>query len=210
MRKFASTLMIIFLILSLIMAGRASSGAQIEQTSEISASYESELIEQGQRTQELLSGASEHEPAAFFRDPLEIAAFFNDDHNGIVDIGDYFFATHVLNIMFTQTDRFLGRSIRYDGILWSFYWPYISSYIYNVIRYADACCGPKYGSIGLEIYYDGEITIPAGAWVEVVGVLERTVPEDSVQHLRLRVTSLVELEERGEEFVSPPIFIGGG
>jgi len=48
---------------------------------------------------------------------------------------------------------------------------------------------------------NGITPVPDGAWVEVTGILERS-QGDGIQHVRLRVISILELDERGTELVS--------
>ena len=150
------------------------------------------------------SNATQREQWSNLDAPHErIPAFNLEDWEGdIVDIEEQLFAAQVTDIMFNSTAQYLGRAIRYEGILWRVYWPPTGRYHYHVIRFTDGCCGVHYSSIGFELYLDGAMPIPDGAWVEVIGVLERTRGENSIQHVRLRVASIVALEERGVEFVS--------
>ncbi|MCL2828272.1 MAG: hypothetical protein FWD99_05980 [Oscillospiraceae bacterium] len=117
-----------------------------------------------------------------------------------VVITDRFFILQIEEIHL-NTDEYLGRTIRYEGMFRSVYWPGTSQYYHYVIRYTDSCCGVG-GAIGFEVYFEnGNIpTVEEDAWVAVVGVLEQ-YEENWITLLRLRVTSITELDERGEEFV---------
>ena len=131
----------------------------------------------------------------------EALVFNLDDwEDSIVDIGEDFFATQIMDIL-NSSGEYLDRIIRYEGILWRVYWSPTGHYHYYVIRFTEGCCGGYYSSIGFELYFDGVMPIPDGAWVEVAGFFEPAT-ESSIQHVRLRVVSIVELEERGTEFVS--------
>ena len=122
-----------------------------------------------------------------------------DDWEGsIVDIGERFFAAQIMDIL-NSSGEYFGRIIRYEGILWRVYWS--GHYHYYVIRFTDGCCGSHYTSIGFELYFDGRMPIPDGAWVEVIGLFEPAT-ERSIQHVHLRLVSIIELEERGSEIVS--------
>ena len=229
MRKIIFFTIVISLIITLIVTGCASSDAPVEQpsqaraypaaqaqeqqTPDVSPPNELDVIDETQVLGEIFPDEPEDKPEyesdKIFQDACEATAFFNSDEDGVIELDDYNFATHVMNIVFGDPEQLLGHSIRYEGILKSFYWPITSRYIHNVIRYTDITGGGDYASIGLEIYYDGEISISEGAWVEVVGILERTDTEDGFLPVRLRVISLVELDERGNEFVPAPA-IGGG
>jgi len=125
-------------------------------------------------------------------------------HGDIVEIGERFFATRINDIMLNDFTYYLGRVIRYEGLLWSHYWEWTGRYHHYVIRYTYGCCGNHYDSVGFELIL-GEIVPPSdGTWVEVTGILERLEPsdEDGIRHVRLRVTSLIPTESRGAEFVS--------
>ena len=124
-----------------------------------------------------------------------------DFEGDIVYIGERFFATQITDIMLNSTEQYLGRAIRYEGIFWISYWPPSGRDHYYVIRFTDGCCGSHHGSVGFELYLNGIAPVPDGAWVEVTGVLERS-QGDSIQHVHLRAISIVELEERGTDFVS--------
>ena len=69
-----------------------------------------------------------------------------------------------------------------------------------VTRYChDGCCGA--GLTGLEIYYEGECP-EENAWVEATGTMELIYLGDyPLPFPLLRLTSLVVMEERGNEYV---------
>jgi len=102
------------------------------------------------------------------------------------------------NDVYINTEEYLGKTIKYEGIFNS----YLSeetneSYCY-VIRYGPGCCGYD-SNAGFEVIWDGDYP-EQDDWVEVVGVLEM-YEENDYQYLRLRLTSLTVLKVRGEEYV---------
>jgi len=122
------------------------------------------------------------------------------DEENIVYIGERFFATQIHEILYLNTDEYIGRTIRYQGMFWAFHWDETGSNHFYVTRYTYGCCGDYDSSIGFELHLNRTQPLPDGAWVEVTGVLEES-DGDGLQHVRLRVISLIELEERGMEFV---------
>ncbi|MCL2589028.1 MAG: hypothetical protein FWD84_06425 [Oscillospiraceae bacterium] len=118
----------------------------------------------------------------------------------VLHIGDRFFATQINDILLNNFDRYLGRVIRYEGMFWSLYWEWTDRYYHYVIRYTYGCCGDHDSSAGFELALGRTQPPPDDTWVEVTGILERSDGE-GISHVRLRVISLVVLEERGLEFV---------
>jgi len=132
---------------------------------------------------------------------LALAAFFagcgnRSDDDGIIVIGDRFFIHQVQDI-FMNTQQYLGRTIRYEGIFRILNWPPEYIYYHFVIRYAASCCTRE--PIGFFIRLPDYLypIPPDNAWVEITGVLEiydYTVP-------MINAISLIEMEERGFTFV---------
>ena len=122
------------------------------------------------------------------------------ESDNIFTIDERFFLIQVDDI-YLNPARFMGRTIRYEGIF------YVNLFgpaqtvdgdevsLFYVVRYTLGCCGDD-GYIGFEVILDGIEPLADGAWVEVTGVLEH-----EGRRLFLRVTSLVELDVRGMEFV---------
>jgi len=122
--------------------------------------------------------------------------------SGDIEITDRFFILQIEEIHL-NVEEYLGRTIRYEGMFRSIHWAPTDRYYHYVFRYTDSCCGTG-DAIGFEVYFEGDNNMPPVAeddWVAVAGVLDR-YEEDGVSHLRLIVTSITALEERGEEFVS--------
>ena len=120
-----------------------------------------------------------------------------EDEN-ILYISERFFAIQMTEIHF-NTDEFIGRTIRYEGMFRTLYWEAASEYFHMVYRYIAGCCSPQEPT-GLEVYLNDIEPFADNAWVEVTGVLER-FNANGQDFLRLDVISILELEERGMEFV---------
>ncbi|MCL2842454.1 MAG: hypothetical protein FWE28_03170 [Oscillospiraceae bacterium] len=118
----------------------------------------------------------------------------------VVEIVERFFSTQIHSIMLNR-DEYLGRTLRYEGLFRSVHWPPTDRYYHYVLRLTEDCCSPG-GVIGFEVQLAaGMEPLEHNAWVLAEGVLEEYVAEDGITYLRLALTSLEELEERGEEFV---------
>ena len=126
---------------------------------------------------------------------LSLLAACSDD--GVIEIGDRVFLNRVTDI-FMHSDQYIGRTIQLEGMFWIV--AQEGGERYFVARYALICCGAD-GIVGFELNLDGAEPLPDDAWAEVVGVLERA-EEGAFNPIRLRVTSLTELDERGAEIVS--------
>ncbi|MCL2673962.1 MAG: lipoprotein [Defluviitaleaceae bacterium] len=126
------------------------------------------------------------------------AAVSDDDNVFVID--EQFFVLRMLDIVFSHNE-FLGQTIRYEGMFRTVDVPTIGD-VYQVYRYTDGCCGPD-GIIGLQVRLDSADIepLPTGTWVEVTGILEEFEHQGRT-FLRLEVTSLIEMDDRGEEFVT--------
>ena len=116
------------------------------------------------------------------------------DNDGIYVIRERHFVNQIDNI-FMNHNRYLGRTIQFEGMFGSYVNPETGAPGHYTYRYTYGCCGDD-GLLGFGLVL-GEINpVADNSWVEVTGVLE----EDG-QFLVLNVISLIELEERGAEFV---------
>jgi len=115
--------------------------------------------------------------------------------DGIIVIGDRFFVLQMHDI-FLNRQQHLGRTIQYEGIFRTIYWPPTGNYYNVVMRYTLSCCGEV--PIGFDIIFsDYFFPLPPNhAWVEVTGVLE-----EYDGFLVVRAISLIEMEDRGDGFV---------
>jgi len=122
----------------------------------------------------------------------------SDDY--VVEITERFFVNQTTEVL-RNPERYLGRTIRLEGIFITVQLPGVDDDFHFVHRLTDGCCGPI-EPIGFEVRLDGIAPLPDDTWVEVIGVLEQY--ENIWQHdaLRLEVASLTEMSERGAEFVA--------
>ena len=123
----------------------------------------------------------------------------------LVEIDERLFIA-LTNDIYINTEDYLGKTIKYEGLFKTMQWPQgdEEQTIYYVIRYGPGCCGYD-GEAGFEIVWeegDGDNAWPqVDDWCEVAGVLE-IYELDGWEYLRLVLSSLTVLEERGAEFVS--------
>ena len=113
------------------------------------------------------------------------------DSDDTVVISERFFL-HEMQEIFFNHQQYLGRTIQFEGMFRTIPWGDDDRFI--VMRYHWGCCGEE--PVGLEIDLNNFAPLAQNAWVEVTGTLDI----DDV-FLILRVTSIVELEERGLEVV---------
>lgn len=116
----------------------------------------------------------------------------------VVEISERLFIAQT-NDIYINTEDYLGKTIKYEGIFKTMFWPQGAKNIAYVIRYGPGCCGYD-GEAGLEVVWDGEWP-KEDDWCEVVGVLEE-YEVDGYPYLRLALSSLTVLQQRGAEFVS--------
>jgi uncharacterized membrane protein YcgQ (UPF0703/DUF1980 family) len=103
------------------------------------------------------------------------------------------------NDIYYNSDEYLGRTIRYEGIFKIYDDPVMEERYYSVIRYGPGCCGIDQNA-GFEISWDG--TFPKlDDWVEVEGILEE-YEEYGETFLRLDLTKMNVLTKRGAEYVT--------
>jgi len=117
----------------------------------------------------------------------------------VLEIGERFFIAEMTNINMNAGD-YVGRTIRYEGMFRNLHWEATGEDYHQVIRTAFGCCGND-GIVGFEVYLGDIPPLPNDAWVEVEGVLE-WYEVGGTRFLRVRATSITELEERGSEFVT--------
>ncbi len=116
----------------------------------------------------------------------------------VIEISERLFIAQT-NDIYLNTADYLGKTIKYEGIFKTMYWQEADETYYFVFRYGPGCCGYD-GEAGFEVTWDGEWP-EENAWCEVVGVLE-SYELAGWTYLRLALSSLTVLEERGAEFVS--------
>jgi len=116
----------------------------------------------------------------------------------VIEIKENLFIAQT-NDIYINTEDYLGRTIKYEGIFDYYFWEEADTTYYYVIRYGPGCCGYD-GTAGFEVIWDGDYP-EQNDWVEAIGVLE-TYEENGMQYLRLQLTFLAVLDERGAEYVA--------
>ena len=116
----------------------------------------------------------------------------------VIEIGEKLFVEQTNDVYYNPKD-YLGKIIKYEGIFDIFEVPETGEKLYSVIRYGPGCCGID-ANAGFQVIWDGDYP-NRNDWVEVVGTLEEYELEGTMM-LRLSLSSLKVLEERGAEYVS--------
>lgn len=116
----------------------------------------------------------------------------------MVEIREKMFIAQTNDIYYNSED-YLGKTIKYEGIFDTYYFPDMDLTFNSVIRYGPGCCGND-GNAGFEVIWDGEYP-NQDDWVEAVGILEE-YDYEGFTYLRVRLTSLNVLNTRGAEFVA--------
>lgn len=119
----------------------------------------------------------------------------------MVVIGEKLFIAQV-NDIYLNTDDYLGKTVKMEGMFYSSYYEPTDSVYCMVIRFGPGCCGSD-GQVGFEVTWsDDSIEMPAeDDWVEVIGVLEE-YEELGNTYLQLNLSSLTVLDVRGLETVT--------
>jgi len=117
----------------------------------------------------------------------------SSDNDDIIEIGERFFVNQMTEI-FLNHSQYMGRTIRYEGMFRTARWGDMEFSV--VYRNVPGCCSPE-EVMGFEVVMDGFELFEDNAWVEVTGVLDF-----DGSYIIIRVTEIVELEERGAEWVS--------
>ncbi len=116
----------------------------------------------------------------------------------VIEIKEKLFIAQTNDVYF-NTEDYLGKTIKYEGIFSAYEDATSGNTYYSVIRYGPGCCGID-ANAGFEVVWDKEYP-EVDDWVEVVGVLEE-YNEDGQTYIHLVLSSLQVLEERGKEYVS--------
>ena len=115
----------------------------------------------------------------------------NEDRDTLV-IGERFFVNQVFEIFFNH-QQYIGRTIQYEGMFRAI--PLDERHFFVVYRHMLGCCGEE-DIIGFEVILGDIAPFPDNTWVEVTGTLEMYGG-----FLVVRAASIVEMDERGAEFV---------
>ena len=119
------------------------------------------------------------------------------DNSDILEITDNYFIEQT-NDIFYNMDDYIDKTIKIEGLIYSYEDDDSGNTYYAVVRNTPGCCGAD-SLAGLDIRYDGEYP-EENAWVEVVGVLKTDTVYGS-EIPALQVISMKETEE-GVTFVT--------
>jgi uncharacterized membrane protein YcgQ (UPF0703/DUF1980 family) len=119
----------------------------------------------------------------------------------VIEIKEKMFVAQSNDIWY-NTDEYMDKIIKYEGLLDIYTDPETGIEYYSVIRYGPGCCGVD-ANCGFEVaWVDGEHKYPKqNEWCEVVGKLD-IYEEGHIRYLRINLISLTVLEERGKETVT--------
>jgi len=107
----------------------------------------------------------------------------SDEEDNVYVITDRFFHQQ-MELIFNNPEEYVGRTIRYEGIIMAWYWPPIEKNLYFVMRPSEDCCAGG-APIGFNVYTDDISGFYEGAWVEVTGVLNTVDIPGAGEVLRL-------------------------
>jgi len=139
--------------------------------------------------------ANESPPSSAGTNTPGTPAYLYDED--ILEIGERFFLTQ-MNQIYLNRENYLGRTIRYEGMFYTISW---EDYTYHlVIRHTFGCCGND-GMAGFDVALNGIEPFPDNTWVEVTGVLSEFEFSEWYNMLYVDVATIVEMPERGSEFV---------
>lgn len=127
---------------------------------------------------------------------LSLSLLVGCSKDDIITPSDKMFLSEVMNIYY-NVDEYLGKTIKYEGIMKSSYVETTDTTYYMVIRYGPGCCGDD-ENVGFEVLWDNEYP-PDDAWVEAIGTIS-IIEEEGIEFLVVELDSLIELEERGQEY----------
>jgi uncharacterized membrane protein YcgQ (UPF0703/DUF1980 family) len=123
-------------------------------------------------------------------------------NNDTVIISEKMFIAQV-NDVYLNTEDYLGKTIKLEGIFkFEQYYGNSDPYCF-VIRYGPGCCGTD-GNAGFEVKWDKSLKQPYPApesWVEATGILKTYEEDGYFQYLYLDLSSLNVLRIRGAEMV---------
>jgi uncharacterized membrane protein YcgQ (UPF0703/DUF1980 family) len=145
-----------------------------------------------------LAGCGNKTPAQKTDAEASYASSAQTDDSEIFVIKEKMFIAQSNDIYFNPDD-YLGKTIKYEGIFQVNEVPEENLTYRSVIRYGPGCCGVD-ANAGFEVIWDKEYP-EHDDWVEAVGKLVR-YEENGTEYLRLELSSLKVLEERGQEYVS--------
>ena len=115
----------------------------------------------------------------------------------VLEITDNYFIEQT-NDIFYNTDDYIDKTIKIEGLIYTYEDYQAEKTYYTVVRNTPGCCGND-GLAGLDIRYDGEYP-EEDTWVEVIGTIKTDVVSGE-EIPAIQVTSIQEKEE-GTTFVT--------
>jgi uncharacterized membrane protein YcgQ (UPF0703/DUF1980 family) len=116
----------------------------------------------------------------------------------VIEIKEKMFIAQT-NEIYINTNDYLGRTIKYEGIFHETVSGGSGKYRY-VIRYGPGCCPGDVAAAGFEVEWNNAYP-KQNDWVEAIGVLEQ-YSDNGIPALRLALKSLTVLQTRGKERVT--------
>jgi uncharacterized membrane protein YcgQ (UPF0703/DUF1980 family) len=129
--------------------------------------------------------------------PTHETAVDKPSGDDVIEIREKLFVAQTNDIYFNAGD-YLGKTIRLEGVFDVFDDPNTGTTYRSVIRYGPGCCGID-ANPGFEVDWEGGYP-SQNDWVEATGVLVE-YDEGGYKYLRLALTELNVLDERGAEYV---------
>ena len=128
-----------------------------------------------------------------------IQALVPEPTGDVIVIKDKLFIAQTDDIVNNPED-YMNKIIQYEGLFDVYVSPVTGEKRCSVVRQAPGCCGAD-GIVGFEVQWDKEYP-NKNDWVEAAGVLETYEADDGYTYMRLALTSLTVLPEKGQVFVS--------
>lgn len=122
----------------------------------------------------------------------------NSTSSEMIEITEKMYVTYI-NEMYTNTEKYLGKTIKLEGMFTSAYEESTGETYYFVYRTGPGCCGNDGSMCGFEFTTTGEIA-QENDWIEVAGTLDE-YEQDGYIYLTLRDSTVTVKEERGQEVV---------
>ena len=116
----------------------------------------------------------------------------------VVELTEKMYVTY-LNEIYANTQDYLGRTIRLQGMFTAIFYEPTDTTYYYVYRIGPGCCGNDGSMAGFEFTWDGEMP-NENDWIEVTGVLGE-YEIDGLSYLTLNASSVNIMKERGAENV---------
>ncbi|AEF84939.1 hypothetical protein TREPR_3529 [Treponema primitia ZAS-2] len=173
---------------------RGKSGVGLTGAAEKIEPDEEELTEEPEPG--LLAAAAAHplEPLA-----TQFPAQKYEQPEDVVEITESVFLPQVIDI-YVNRNKYLGKTIRYEGSLEKEDYPALGLSYYYVDRIGPACHEGADNRLGFEVSWDDPYPA-AHSWVEVTGRLD-SYEENGRTFLHLILSSLKVLDQRGAEHIT--------